>query len=256
MLTAYDALMAKAAVAGEVDILLVGDSLGRAVLGYQHENQVTLADILHHAKAVIRGAAGKPVVADLPFGTYENPSSAIKSAEMLMETGITMVKPEGALLPQIEALSARGIPVMAHLGYTPQSASLQGSKVVGNTLDAARELLQQSKMVEKAGALALVLEMVPREVAKTITDMLSIPVLGIGSGPDTDGQVLVTTDMWGENEVSFKFLHKFAAVMEEKLRGIRGYAEAVRSGAYPADQHSFHIKREHLLLWQQELDRS
>ena len=249
MLTAYDALMAAEAVAGGVDIILVGDSLGKAVLGYEDEKEVTLNDMLHHCTAVLRGAGDTVVVGDLPYATYDTPAQALCSATAMMERGVSMVKLERCVPDIIGHLHKEGIPVMAHLGYTPQTAEREGSKVVGKEVESAELLLRESLEVEQAGALALVLEMVPREVAATIAATLSIPVIGIGCGPDVDGQVLVSTDMWGESGVQFKFLKTFGAIRQAKIDAVSSYAGEVRSGAYPSDGHSFHIKKSQRESW-------
>ncbi|MBF0198684.1 MAG: 3-methyl-2-oxobutanoate hydroxymethyltransferase [Planctomycetes bacterium] len=249
MLTAYDALMAREAEQGGADLLLVGDSLGKAVLGYDDEKEVMLSDMIHHSQAVMRGVRNIPVVADLPYGTYDNLEVALDSSRQLMALGVNMVKLECDLPHIISHLNAHDIPVMAHLGYTPQTAAKEGSKVVGNEIDSAELLLQESLSVEKAGAVALVLEMVPREVAASIAHILAIPVIGIGSGPDVDGQVLVTTDMWGESDVSFKFLKKFGQISQAKRDAVEAYSAEVRQRTYPADENSFHIKKKFLSTW-------
>lgn len=249
MLTAYDANMARAVEAGGADIILVGDSLGRAVLGYESENEVSLGDMIHHAQAVLRGRKQIPVIVDLPFQTYETKEQALDSAQKVMAIGADFIKLEGPLYETIGHLSQHAIPVIAHLGYTPQTAQAFSSKVVGNQLESAQNLLQQSLEVEKSGAKMLVIEMVPREVAQTIAQKLSIPVIGIGAGPDVDGQVLVTPDMWGENDVSFKFLQSFGELKEAKQKACADYAQAVRSGAFPKDENSFHIRSSDRETW-------
>ncbi|MBF0245005.1 MAG: 3-methyl-2-oxobutanoate hydroxymethyltransferase [Planctomycetes bacterium] len=234
---------------GGGDLILVGDSLGRAVLGYTHENEVTLGDMLHHARAVLRGAGATPVIVDLPAGSYDRPEEAGGAAAEVMSLGAAAVKIEGCLPDIISHLCKKMLPVVAHLGYTPQTANREGSKVVGKSLSVATKLFEDARTVEESGALALVLEMVPREVAGRIAACLKIPVIGIGSGPDLDGQVLVTTDMWGDNEVSFKFLRRFGEVGREKIAAVRNYVESVRSGSYPADENSFHMDKRDLGSW-------
>lgn len=249
MLTAYDALMAQEAECGGADILLVGDSLGKAVLGYEDETEVSLSDIQHHCKAVVRGTREIPIIADLPFETYEDPELALNSSHTLMETGVDMVKLEG-FKPEIFAhLLKHEIHAVAHLGYTPQTASKEGSKVVGKTISTAETLLEESKKLEEAGACALVLEMVPREVAYAIQLSLKIPVIGIGSGPDVDGQVLVITDMWGESDVEFKFLKKFSDLKQAKIDAVNRYVTEVKAKTYPSDSHSFHILKKEKDIW-------
>ena len=249
MLTAYDANMARAIEKSGADLILVGDSLGRAVLGYQDENEVSLDDMVHHAKAVLRGRKVIPVIVDLPYNTYNTPAQALESAQKVMATGADFIKLEGPLVEVITHLHQHHIPVIAHLGYTPQTASKTGSKVVGKDVSAAEKLLQDSLKVEQAGACMLVIEMVPREVSATIARKCKIPVIGIGCGPDTDGQVLVTPDMWGENEVSFKFLRQFGKILEQKTLACAAYAHAVRDRTFPADENAFHMNKSDLELW-------
>lgn len=249
MLTAYDALMATEAEGGGADILLVGDSLGRAVLGYEDENEVSLQDMIHHSRAVMRGVKNIPVIADFPSDTYNDEEMALNSARALMHTGVDFVKLEGHLPEIVKHLTNHDIPVIGHLGYTPQTAPKQGSKIVGKTFETANTLLEQAKSLQQAGACGLVLEMVPREVSYTITFLLKIPVIGIGSGPDTDGQVLVITDMWGESDIEFKFLRKFGQVGFDRREAVRKYASAVREKVYPADSNSFHILKRERDMW-------
>jgi 3-methyl-2-oxobutanoate hydroxymethyltransferase len=251
MLTAYDANMARAIERAGADLILVGDSLGRAVLGYQDENEVSLSDMIHHAKAVLRGRKTIPVIVDLPFNTYNTPAEALDSAQRVMAIGADFVKLEGPLFAVISELTQHQIPVVAHLGYTPQTANKTGSKVVGKDCETAENLLQDCLKVEQAGACMLVIEMVPREVSSTIAQQCRIPVIGIGCGPDTDGQVLVTPDMWGENDAPFKFLHRFGEVLECKTKACSAYAKAVRERSYPADENAFHMKKSDLELWNQ-----
>ena len=251
MLTAYDAVMTKAIEAAGADLILVGDSLGRAVLGYDSENEVTLGDMIHHSKAVLRARTSIPVIVDLPANTYQSPEQALASAEAVLATGADYIKLEGPHLQTIAALNEAGVRVVSHLGYTPQTP-VEGSKVVGKELHSATALLEECLAVEKAGAKMLVIEMVPREVAKTISEALDIAVIGIGSGPDTDGQVLVSTDMWGDHDVNFKFLQSFGQLKGAREQACRDYGEAVRNKAYPSDGHSFHLKRSDLPAWQAE----
>lgn len=241
MLTAYDALMASQAESGGADILLVGDSLGGAVLGCNGVSQVGLADMVHHGRAVLRGRRKVPVVIDMPFGTCATEPMAFASADKLMETGCEAVKIEGCVPGIIRKLKAKSVPVMAHLGYTPQSGE---PRIVGRDKDGAARLLDESRRLEDAGAFALVLELVPREASKAVAEALRIPVIGIGSGPDVDGQVLVITDMWGESGKDFKFLQRFGEIGKAKIAAVGSFAAAVRSGAFPSDANSFHMKKE------------
>lgn len=251
MITAYDAVMARDSETAGADLILVGDSLGRAILGYEGVNEVTLSDMIHHSKAVMRGRTHTKVISDLPEGSYSNVELAINSATQLMCTGIDAVKLEGPLYQTIHHLTQANIPVVAHLGYTPQTADKEPTqkKVRANDLNSAEILLSECLDVQKAGASMLVLEMVPREVAKGISDNLTIPVIGIGSGPDTDGQVLVCTDLWGDHHFPFKFLKAFGDLRHQRVKAIEDYRNAVIGGQYPNDSHSFHIKKSELEAW-------
>lgn len=252
MLTAYDALMAREAEGGGADLLLVGDSVGGAVLGYTGVSQVTLEDMIHHGKAVVRGRQSIPVIVDMPHDTYTEPKQALASAHALMGTGGDAVKLEGPLPDIVRHLVNNSIPVMGHLGYTPQSGQ---PAVVGRDVQTAKWLLQQCLQLQRAGAFALVLELVPREVSATISKALSIPVIGIGSGPDVDGQVLVITDMWGESDARYKFLKQFGCLRADKHKAVSEYAREVRDRRYPEDAHSFHIRKNERQAWAAELER-
>lgn len=251
MVTAYDAIMARDAEAAKVDLVLVGDSLGRAILGYEGVNEVTLSDMIHHSKAVVRGCKEPKIICDLPDGTYNNSGQALESARLLMNTGVHAVKLEGPIYESIELISENDIPLVAHLGYTPQTADQEPGtkKVRAQNLESAEKLMEQALGVQKAGAKMLVIEMVPREVAKGIAEKLDIPVIGIGSGPDVDGQVLVCTDLWGDHHFPFKFLKSFGDLQSERTKAISAYVAAVQEGSYPEDGHSFHIKKSDLNLW-------
>lgn len=249
MLTAYDALMARQVENGGADLILVGDSLGKAVLGYEGVEEVTLEDMVYHCKAVCRGRKSIPVIGDLPVNSYNTIEQALNSSQKILETGADFVKLEGFLPDTIRTLSNKKISVVAHLGHTPQTDHPTGSKVKANRIEAAEQLLQECIQLEKAGAVAIVLEMVAREAAKVISDSISIPVIGIGAGPDVDGQVLVVTDMWGESDVQFKFLEKFGQVEEHKTTAVQNYVNAVHQLNYPTDQNSFHLKKSELDTW-------
>ncbi len=250
MLTAYDALMTMEAEAGGADLILVGDSLGQAVLGYEGVSQVSMQDMVHHGSAVVRGRKNVPVIIDMPHQSYTSPGQAVDNARLLMNCGCEMVKLEGCLEETIRAITADNIPVMGHLGYTPQSGT---PKVVGREMESAQALLQDCQKIAAAGCCALVLELVPREVAAIVRDQLSIPVIGIGCGPDVDGQVLVITDMWGESSADFKFLRRFGAISTNKETAIQAYAQAVRSGDFPNDDESFHMKKAERHAWLKEI---
>jgi 3-methyl-2-oxobutanoate hydroxymethyltransferase len=245
MLTCYDALFAKLLEQGGVDILLVGDSLNQVVAGRRSTLSATLDQMIYHTAAVRRGTDRLPVVIDLPFLSYQvSVEEAIRHAGRAMaESDCDGVKLEGGrvMAPVVRALVDRGIPVIGHLGFTPQSVhALGGHKVQGRSSDAAAGLLDDARALEEAGASAVVLELVPATVAGTITACLAIPTIGIGAGPACDGQVLVLHDMLGLNEgFSPKFLRRFGELGQATRDAVARYAAEVRSGAYPDDSHSF-----------------
>ena len=200
MLTAYDYPTARLLDEAGVDCLLVGDSLGMVVLGYPDTTHVTMAEMLHHTRAVARGTQRAPVVADLPIHTYDTPEQAVANARLLIEAGADAVKLEGGVshASQIAAITGSGIPLVAHIGMLPQSVLEEGGyKIKGKTPEAAEQLLADAKAVEAAGAFAVVMELVKPEAASAITAALRIPTIGIGSGPECDGQVLVIHDLAG-----------------------------------------------------------
>jgi 3-methyl-2-oxobutanoate hydroxymethyltransferase len=244
-LTAYDCAMAKLLDRAGVDILLVGDSVGNVLLGYDSTLPVTLEDMVHHTAAVARARPSALVVADMPFLSYQaSPEDAVRSAgRFVKEAGAEAVKVEGGLrtVPAIEAILRAGIPVMGHVGLTPQSVHvLGGYRVQGRTPEAAEMLLADARAVEEAGAFSIVLEGMPREAAARITRSLSIPTIGIGAGPECDGQVLVINDLLGlDEEFQPRFVKRYEALGERIRRAVEGYAADVRSGAFPAPEHCY-----------------
>ncbi|ATP39643.1 3-methyl-2-oxobutanoate hydroxymethyltransferase [Solibacillus sp. R5-41] len=252
MITAYDFPAAKFAEAADVDMILVGDSLGMVVLGYDSTMPVTVDDMIHHSKAVRRGAQNTFIVVDMPFGTYHgDPNDALKTAVRIMqETNANAVKVEGAgeVLKVIERLTQAGIPVVAHLGLLPQSAGvLGGYKVQGKTAEQAEKLLQDARAVEQAGACAVVLECIPHQLTEAVSNILTIPTIGIGAGKEADGQVLVYHDLlqYGKHHIP-KFVGAFAQVGDEIERGIMDYTNAVREAIFPTLAHSFTMNEEEL----------
>ncbi len=200
MLTAYDYPIARLLDEAGVDILLVGDSVGMVVLGYPDTTHVTMEEMLHHTRAVARGAGRTPILADLPIASYETPAQAVHNAKRLIEAGAHAVKLEGGAshTEQIRAIAAAGIPVMAHIGMMPQSVLLEGGyKIKGKTQSEAERLIADARAVESAGAFGLLLELVVADVARQITQRIKIPTIGIGSGTECDGQVLVIHDLIG-----------------------------------------------------------
>jgi 3-methyl-2-oxobutanoate hydroxymethyltransferase len=248
MVTAYDYPSAFLSDAAGVDIILVGDSLGMVVLGYESTVPVTLAEMIHHGRAVVRGARGALIVVDLPFMSYQvSDEQAARSAGRLMkETGCDAVKLEGgaAMAPRVAAIVQAGIPVVAHVGLTPQTASaLGGLRVQGRDVASARAILAGARAVEAAGAFAVVLEAIPRQLAALITARLTIPTIGIGAGGDCDGQVLVNADMLGlYPRPSPKFSKQYADLGGQYRAALEHYAADVRAGAFPATEHTFTLR--------------
>lgn len=247
MITAYDAMHARIVEAAGVDMILVGDSVGTTLLGYDTTTQVTLDDIVHHARAVRRGAPRTHVTADLPFGTYEaSDEQAVTSAVRLIRDGMAdSVKLEGGtrVAGRIRAITNAGIPVVAHIGLLPQTAAGSGGmRVRGRTVEEARAILADARAVAAAGAFACVIEMVPAGLARRITEAIAIPTIGIGAGVDCGGQVLVITDLLGLNtSFSPKFLKRYAALEGTIRDAVAAYAAEVRGRAYPDAEHSFRL---------------
>jgi 3-methyl-2-oxobutanoate hydroxymethyltransferase len=245
MLTCYDALFARLLEEAETDVLLVGDSLHQVLGGHDTTLGATLDQMIYHAAAVRRGAPRTLVFVDLPFLTYQvSEAEAIRNAgRVLQESGAHGVKLEGGrpMAPTVRALVDRGIPVMGHLGLTPQSVhALGGYRVQGREADAADRLAEDARALQDAGACAIVLELVPSELARRVTASLMIPTIGIGAGASCDGQVLVLHDMLGLNDwFSPKFLKRFAALGDAVRSAAREFAEEVRAGDYPDREHSF-----------------
>ena len=245
-LTAYDVLMAGILDDEGVDLILVGDSLAQVVLGYPSTLPVTVDEMIHHAGAVRRGAPDTLLVVDLPFMSFQVSAerTLLNAGRVLKETGAEAVKLEGAddrVLDGVRALVAAGIPVLGHLGLTPQAVHrIGGYRVQGRGEEAAARLREDALRLQDAGCFAVVLELVPTSLAGEITRALRIPTIGIGAGGETDGQVLVLYDMLGLNEgFQPRFLRRFASLGEDARAGVRAYADAVRAGTYPAEEHGF-----------------
>jgi 3-methyl-2-oxobutanoate hydroxymethyltransferase len=243
MLTAYDFPTAEIFDAAGIDVLLVGDSIGNTMLGHTTTLPVTLADIERATGAVARGAKRALVVADLPFGSYEDsPASAFASAVRLVKAGAAAVKLEGGrrMAAQVRLLTASGIPVFGHLGFTPQSEhALGGPRVQGRDDDGVAALAEDAAALQEAGASAIVLELMPATVAAEITAALSVPTIGIGAGAGCDGQVLVWTDMAGVSAWAPSFARRFGDLRAALAAAAGDYARAVRAGQYPDPEHSF-----------------
>jgi 3-methyl-2-oxobutanoate hydroxymethyltransferase len=245
MLTAYDYGTAAVVDEAGIDIILVGDSLGMVVLGYESTLPVTMEDMIHHTKAVCRAAKRSMVLGDMPFMSYQvSVEEAVRNAgRFLQEAGAQGVKLEGGreVAEATRRIATAGIPVMAHLGLTPQSVhQLGGYKVQGKGDAAARRMTEDARILEEAGAFAVVLECVPVQLAREITESLTIPTIGIGAGVHCDGQVLVVNDMLGIFErFTPKFVKKYANLNLQMKEAVRQYCEEVRTGVFPDDAHSF-----------------
>lgn len=242
VITAYDASFARQIELAEIDVVLVGDSLGNVILGHDSTLPVTMADMIHHTAAVRRGNDKSLLIADLPFMAYATSESALANAALLMQAGGHMVKLEGGawLETTVAMLSARGIPVCGHLGLTPQSVNkFGGYRVQGRGDRAAEQILKDALCLQDAGADLLVLECVPSELAANISRRLRIPVVGIGAGPDTDAQVLVLYDMLGISPRVPRFTKNFLLGADSVQAALRAYGEAVRTGAFPQPEHGF-----------------
>ncbi|MEH7108569.1 3-methyl-2-oxobutanoate hydroxymethyltransferase [Bacillus sp. JJ1764] len=252
MLTAYDYPSAKLAEQGGVDMILVGDSLGMVVLGYDSTIPVTIDDMIHHTKAVKRGAKDTFIVTDLPFLTYHLSvrDTLMNAGRIIQESGAHAVKLEGAddVIEKISALTSAGIPVCSHLGLTPQSVGvLGGYKVQGKDAEAARKLIDDAKKCQEAGAFMIVLECVPKQLAEEVTKELNIPVIGIGAGIEVDGQVLVYHDILGYGvERVPKFVKQYHSVNPFIIESIQAYTNEVKNQQFPEDKHSFTMKEEEL----------
>ena len=252
MATAYDFSFASLVERSPIEMILVGDSLGMVMLGYDSTVPVTMEDMVHHTKPVVRGAANTLIVADMPFGSYNvSLSETMRNANRLMqEGGADAIKLEGGegVLDLVAALTSGGVPVMGHIGLTPQTASqLGGFKVQGKDAAAAQQLIEDAMGLEEAGAFAVVLECVPAPVAKMISEKLSIPTIGIGAGPDCDGQVLVIHDLLGIfDRFTPKFVKKYAALNGTIVDALSAYAKEVEDGTFPGPEHSFGMVEEEL----------
>ncbi|GIG27467.1 3-methyl-2-oxobutanoate hydroxymethyltransferase [Cellulomonas marina] len=244
MLTAYDAVTARLFDEAGLDLLLVGDSIGNTMHGHATTLPVTLDELVVAARSVAGATRRALVVADLPFGSYEaGPAQALASGvRMLKEAGVAAVKIEGGtrIVPQVEALTGAGVPVVGHLGFTPQSEHLLGGpRVQGRGQEAADRLTADALALQEAGAVAVVLEMVPAPVAARVTEVLEVPTIGIGAGAACDGQVLVWTDMAGMTGWSPRFARRFGEVGAALTAAAEAYAAAVRDGGFPGPEHTF-----------------
>ncbi|MBF4695392.1 3-methyl-2-oxobutanoate hydroxymethyltransferase [Fusibacter ferrireducens] len=247
ILTAYDYSTAKLLDQGGVDCLLVGDSLGMTMLGYEDTLSVTMADMIHHTKAVVRGTKNAMVVADMPFMSYHvSVEDAIRNAgRLIQEAGAHAVKLEGGsqIKDKIEGIINAQIPIMGHLGLTPQSVNaIGGFKVQGKSEAQAQKLVDEAKLLESLGCFAIVLECIPAKLAKIISESISIPTIGIGAGVDCDGQVLVIQDLLGMyTELTPKFVKQYAVLNGVIEQAVKSYCDEVKDGVFPTEAHTFKI---------------
>jgi 3-methyl-2-oxobutanoate hydroxymethyltransferase len=261
MVTAYDAPGARFADAAGIDIILVGDTAAMVVLGHESTVPVSMDEMLFMTRTVARAAHRPIVVGDLPFGAYQvSDDDAVRNAvRFVKEGGADVVKLEGAgpSLSRVRAIAGAGIPVMGHIGLTPQSATMLGGfKAQGRTAAKARQLLADAQALEAAGCFSLVLEAVPAAVAAHITETLTIPTIGIGAGADCDGQVLVYHDLLGlEEGTSPRFVKRYATLADDIRDALRRYAEDVRSGAFPQAAHTYSIPEDELELFEAQLQQ-
>ncbi|MDD4602162.1 3-methyl-2-oxobutanoate hydroxymethyltransferase [bioreactor metagenome] len=252
MVTAYDYTFASIVDRSPIEMILVGDSLAMTMLGYDSTVPVTMDDMIHHTKPVVRGAKNTFIVADMPFGSYNTGvNDAVRNANRIMqEGGADAIKLEGGanVADVVKALVSGGVPVMGHIGLTPQTATqLGGFKVQGKDAEAAKKLVEDALCLQEAGAFAIVLECVPSPVAQMITEKLSIPTVGIGAGPYCDAQVLVIHDLLGLfDRFTPKFVKKYAELNKPILEALNQYADEVADGSFPAPEQSFGMKEEEL----------
>jgi 3-methyl-2-oxobutanoate hydroxymethyltransferase len=257
MVTAYDHPSARLADAAGVDLILVGDSAADNVLGYPSTVPVTVDELLVLVRAVTRGTERALVIGDMPFGSFQvsDETAVANAVRFVKEAGADAVKVEGAgpTLSRVQALVGAGIPVMGHLGLTPQSATMLGGfKAQGRTAAKARRLLADARALEAAGCFAVVLEAVPAAVARRITESLTIPTIGIGAGPGCDGQVLVWHDLLGlSDRTPARFVKRYADIGTEITRALEQYASEVRAGVFPAGEHTYSIPEDELDLFTQ-----
>jgi 3-methyl-2-oxobutanoate hydroxymethyltransferase len=258
MVTAYDHPSARLASEAGIDLILVGDSAGNNVLGYDSTVPVSMEEVVMLTEAVARAKPRSLIIGDMPFGSFQaSDADAVDNAVRLVKAGADAVKLEGAgpMVSRVTAIVDAGVPVMGHLGLTPQTATkLGGMKAQGRTATAARQLLHDARQLEAAGCFAIVLEAVPAQVAARVSRVLTIPTIGIGAGPACDGQVLVWHDLLGINEgVAPRFVKRYADVAGETRRGLEAFAAEVRSGAYPAAEHTYKIAADELSAFEADL---
>jgi 3-methyl-2-oxobutanoate hydroxymethyltransferase len=242
-LTAYDACFAKLISEAGVEVILIGDSLGMVLQGHESTLPVTMADMVYHISCVTRGNQGAFLIGDMPFMSYASETQTLENAAALMRAGAHMIKIEGGawIAHSTHLLAERGIPVCAHMGLTPQSINrIGGYHVQGRNPEQAESIITEARLLEESGASLLLLECVPQSLAQTISESLSIPVIGIGAGPDTDAQVMVLHDLLGISPITPKFVKNFLAQSQSGIPGaLRAYVDEVKSKRFPAPEHCF-----------------
>lgn len=250
MVTAYDYHTAALVDQADIEMILVGDSLAMVMLGYDSTVGVTMEDMIHHIKPVVKGAQNTIIIGDMPFGSYNVSceQAVINATRLMKEGGCDCIKLEGglAVTDKVEAIVNAGIPVIGHIGLTPQTSSqLGGFKVQGKNIEDAKRIVEEAKALEKAGAFMIVIECVPSAIGKLISESIDIPTIGIGAGPDCDGQVLVTHDMMGMyGKFTPKFVKKYANLSKIIINAFNQYSEEVQSGSFPDEKYSFGMKEE------------
>lgn len=250
MMTAYDAPQARAQAAAGIDVILVGDSLGVNILGLDNEQQVTLADMAHHARAVRRGAPDRFIIVDMPFATYDDVDQAVANAKILQQAGADAVKFEGPHATIVEALTHAGIPVCGHLGYEPQHCE---RRVHGKTFDEAAKIFADAQKLDAAGVFMLVIELAPAELAGAISQNIKAATIGIGAGPLTDGQVLVFPDTLGYAEKNFRHNRRYAEVGAIMRDVTAAYAREVKAGEFPTMANCSAMPPDVLKLFEAEI---
>ncbi|MCI0465580.1 MAG: 3-methyl-2-oxobutanoate hydroxymethyltransferase [Beijerinckiaceae bacterium] len=250
VLTGYDAPTAKAEEAAGVDIILVGDSVGTAMLGYASEREVTLADMCHHAAAVRRGAPKTTIIADLPYRTYDTPGDAVKNARLLTAAGAGIVKFEGFRPDIVEALKAASIAACCHLGLEPQHHDTK--RIKGRSAAEAIKLLRDAMALDRAGMAMLVLELVPEEAAERVTKTIAAPTIGIGAGRKTNGQVLVISDVLGFTPVNYRHNRRYQEIGRLTTEAAQAYVSDVRSRNFPEVKNIFSMDKDELAAFQEE----
>lgn len=247
MLTCYDYPTALQQEAADVDIIFIGDSVGINILGYEGPQQVTMEDMIHHTRAVRRGVKKALLVSDMPYGAYATPDQAAQNALRLVEAGAEAVKLEGGLevIGCVARILARGIPVIGHVGHTPQSRE-GGRAVFGDRAEEALAVFESARALTEAGVIAVVLECIPERVAEIITKALSVPTVGIGSGRNCDGQVLVAPDMLGWNRTPYRFVKYYADLAAVTRKAFSDYVTDIKTRKFPSDEHRFRVKSEEL----------